>query len=243
MAEAMRGLKVKPTYENLVGVTFSDGLEHFQFPNRDAEPLRDGFILSQLDGEGMRQMQLQQELAIKETFQEHLSKQASDTTGVNISDIRQSSNAEAQTHRINNMLRPTGFRDVSVQQGTKPSRPTQFTDKSSETRYQDTAFFNFSDEMDTTAAPTGTDIGEQVARARSLADYDKHIEIRTRQVVEGVRQEAVSSLLQQEQRFTQQRAQDQVQPAAHIQPIEHQAQNVINEAHGAKYEVQGARQK
>ena len=62
-------------------------------------------------------------------------------------------------------------------------------------------------------------------------------------MVEGVRQEAVSALLQQELRFTQQGAQDQAQPAAHIQQIEHQTQNVINEAHGAIYEVQGARQK
>ena len=36
MAKAMRGLKVKPTYESLTGVAFSDGLEHIKFPNRDA---------------------------------------------------------------------------------------------------------------------------------------------------------------------------------------------------------------
>ena len=28
MAEAMRGLKVKPTYESLIGVAFSDVLEY-----------------------------------------------------------------------------------------------------------------------------------------------------------------------------------------------------------------------
>ena len=128
MAEAMRGLKVQPTYESLIGVAFSDGLEHIELPNRDAEFLRDGFILSQLDGEGMRQMQLQREQAIKATFKEHLFKQASDVTGVNISDSRHSPNAETQTHRINDMLRPTNFRDVFVQQGTKPSRPAKFTD-------------------------------------------------------------------------------------------------------------------
>ena len=72
----------------------SDGLENVKFPNRDAKFIREGFTL---DGEGMRQMQLQQEQAVKETFKEHLSKQASDTTGVNISDLRQSSNAETQT--------------------------------------------------------------------------------------------------------------------------------------------------
>ena len=172
MAIAMRGLKVKPTYEHLIGVAFSYGLGNIKTPNRDAKFLRDGFILSQLDGEGKRQMQLQHEQAINETFKEHVPTQASDVTGVNISGLRQSSDAEAQTKRINNMLGPTNFRGVSVQQGTKPSRPTQLTDESSVVCHQDTHFCNISDEMDTTAAPADTDIDEQVARAKSLADYE-----------------------------------------------------------------------
>ena len=65
MAIAMRGLKVKPPYEQLIGVESPDGLEQIEFPNRDEKILRDGFIPSQLDGEGMRQMQLQQAQASK----------------------------------------------------------------------------------------------------------------------------------------------------------------------------------
>ena len=72
------------------------------------------------------------------------------------------------------MLRPSNFRDVFVQQGIKPSRPTQFTDESSVTFHQDTQVFNISDEMDSTVAPADTDIDEQVARAKSLVDYEKH---------------------------------------------------------------------
>ena len=49
MAIAMRGLKVKPTYEDLIGLAKPDGLEHIKLPNRNAKSLRDGFILSQLD--------------------------------------------------------------------------------------------------------------------------------------------------------------------------------------------------
>ena len=52
----------------------------------------------------------------------------------------------------------------------------------------------------------------------------------------GVRQEAVTALLQQEQQHTQQRAQGHAQAVATIQQIERQAQCLI-------YEVQGARQK
>ena len=65
MATAVRWLQVKPAYGNLIGVAFSNGLEHIWFPNRDAKSLCDGFILSRLDGEGMRQMQLQQEQAVQ----------------------------------------------------------------------------------------------------------------------------------------------------------------------------------
>ena len=65
MAVTMRGLKLKPNYEDLIGVAVSDGSEHIKFPNRDAKFLREGFVLSQLDGEGMRVMQLQQEQAMK----------------------------------------------------------------------------------------------------------------------------------------------------------------------------------
>uniref|UniRef100_UPI00404B0ED7 hypothetical protein n=1 Tax=Flavobacterium sp. TaxID=239 RepID=UPI00404B0ED7 len=71
MAFAMHGLRVKPSYEQLIGVAVSDDLQHIKFPNRDATFLRKGFALSQLDGEGARQMEKQQELASKEAFKEH----------------------------------------------------------------------------------------------------------------------------------------------------------------------------
>ena len=56
MAQAMQGLRVKPTYEDLIGVAVSDGLENVKSPNRDSTFLRNGFVMSQLDNEGMRQM-------------------------------------------------------------------------------------------------------------------------------------------------------------------------------------------
>ena len=56
MAIAMRGLRVRPHHEYLIGAAKPDGLESFKLPNRDAKFLREGFTVSQLDGEGMRQM-------------------------------------------------------------------------------------------------------------------------------------------------------------------------------------------
>ena len=75
MASAMKGLRLKPTYEQLIDVAVSDGLDNIRFPNRDATFLRNGFVLSQLDGEGMRQMGKQQEMASKESYKEHLLKE------------------------------------------------------------------------------------------------------------------------------------------------------------------------
>ena len=72
MAVAMRGLRLKPIYEDLINVAVSDKLYNVKFPNRDAQFLRNGFVLSQLDGEGQRAMERQQEMASKEAYKEHL---------------------------------------------------------------------------------------------------------------------------------------------------------------------------
>ena len=68
MAISMHGLRVKPTYEDLIGVAVSDDLQHIKFPNRDASFLFIFFALSQLDGEGMRAIEKQQEMASKEAY-------------------------------------------------------------------------------------------------------------------------------------------------------------------------------
>ena len=74
MSIAMRGLKLKPNYEGLINVAVSDKLYNIKFPNRDASFLRNGYVMSQLDGEGMRTMERQQEMASKEAYKEHLLK-------------------------------------------------------------------------------------------------------------------------------------------------------------------------
>ena len=96
MAIAVRGLNVRRQYEDLIGVAFSDGLENIKFPNRNASFLRNGFVLSQLDGEGMRQMEKQQEMPSKESYKEHLLKAIAKNTGTNIHDSHQ----EMRTDRV-----------------------------------------------------------------------------------------------------------------------------------------------
>ena len=68
MAIAVKGLRSRPKYEQLIGVADSCELNNTKFPNRDAPCLRKGFVLPQLDGEGMRAMELQQQRHIKEVY-------------------------------------------------------------------------------------------------------------------------------------------------------------------------------
>ena len=107
MAIAMRGLRVKPSYEQLINVAVSDGLEQIKFPNRDATFLRNGFVLSQLDGDGMRVMEDQQKRHIKEVYMDSaLRSLASDRSSDSVSNFSFKS-AHAQntaTERINAML-------------------------------------------------------------------------------------------------------------------------------------------
>ena len=64
MSVAMKGLRIKPAYGQLIGVAVSGDLGHIRFPNRNASFLRNGFILSQLDGEGAIIME-RQDLPVK----------------------------------------------------------------------------------------------------------------------------------------------------------------------------------
>ena len=100
MTQAIKGLRVKPTYEDLIGVAVSDKLYNIKFPNRDATFLRNGFVLSQLDGEGMRSMEKQQEMASKEAYKEHLLKEIAKNTGSHIHDLRNDNHDDLRKERI-----------------------------------------------------------------------------------------------------------------------------------------------
>ena len=96
----MRGLQLKPNYEGLINVAASDKLYNTKCPNRDATFLKNGFVLSQLDGEGMRTMERQQEMTSKESYKEHFLKQIATNTGANIHDLRNDSHQEMRTERV-----------------------------------------------------------------------------------------------------------------------------------------------
>ena len=104
MANSIPGLRLRPSYEQLIGVAVSDELRNIKFPNRDASFLRNGFVLSQLDGEGMRQMERQQEMASKEAYKEHLLKQIAKNTGANFHDLRNDNHQDLRSERVNNAI-------------------------------------------------------------------------------------------------------------------------------------------
>ena len=106
MAIAVKGLRLKPKYEELINVAVSDKLYNIKFPNRNASFLRNGFVLSQLDGEGMRQMEKQQEMASKESYKEHLLKQLANNNSDNVShhSFRTANESDLREQRIGDML-------------------------------------------------------------------------------------------------------------------------------------------
>ena len=80
----MQGLRLKPACEQLIGVAVSGGLEQIKFPNRNAQFLRNAFVLSQLDGEGIKTMEDQQK-HIKEVYMDSALRSSASEHG---SDIR-----------------------------------------------------------------------------------------------------------------------------------------------------------
>ena len=88
MAIAMRGLRAKPSNEQLINVAMPDGLEHIKCPNRDSTFLRNGFILSQPAGDGMRVMEDQQKRHIKEVYMDSAFRSlASDRSSDSVSNL------------------------------------------------------------------------------------------------------------------------------------------------------------
>ena len=106
MANAVHGLRVKPSYEDLINVAVSDGLGNVEFLHRNASFLRNGFILSQLGNEGVRQMGKQQEITFKQAFKESLLTYIAINTGANLYDLRSESHQEMRGDRIREFITP-----------------------------------------------------------------------------------------------------------------------------------------
>ena len=138
------------------------------------------FILSQLDNEGMRQMQLQQEQASKQAFKKRLSKKVAINTGSNLSDTRNHNEADLRTERVNQALNPnTQFCSISR------------SDHDMESHYSipPSDEVEMGDDIPRDGIPRSRGSSMSVARQGSaVADIDGEIE-RQRQIAEYERQQ------------------------------------------------------
>ena len=218
MTIAMQGLRVKLKYEDLIGVAYPDGLENIKYPNRDAKFLRDGFVLSQLDGEGMRAMEKQQEMASKESYKEHVLKHIATNTGANIHDLRNDSHQELRTDRINQAPNPQFYNtpqsdhEMESMHSLPPSDETEIRDDMptrtmprSETTYLPS--LNSRQAMSDNVANQSSavaDLTGEIERQRLIAENElRQQAIRQTRQLEIVRQEAAPVLQPTTQALTE----------------------------------------
>ena len=210
MAVAIAGLNKKPTYNELIGEALQDQFYNVKFPNRNAKFLREGFILSQLDGEGMREMQRQQEMASKEAYKEHLLKQIAINSGAKLSDLKNGANAETQTDKVERMLN-TGTNTIPQPTSSSATmtedQPT--SSSATNTEQKETATIGASTEQKETAT-----IGTVTEESAIAANYERKAEelrvmtelqrqqqeFRHQEQVETIRQQALAQLQQQADR-------------------------------------------
>jgi len=170
MAQSIKGLRLKPTYEDLIGVAVSDELRNIKFPNRDASFLRNGFVLSQLDGEGQRVMERQQEMASKEAYKEHLLKEIAKNTGSNLHDLRNDAHHELRRDRVESLI-------------TTPTRPQTF----------DMTIDDYDDDGASFDTPLVSDYSSKINR---ILNFEEEEEIETKNIQENKREQTRKELSQ-----------------------------------------------
>ena len=116
---ASYGLKKKPTLNDL-----ADRIENepntIKYPDRTATTVRNSFELSQLDGEGMRQMEQQQAQQMAEIAKENAIRNLAKNSDMNHADLSEKAKVVTKSQSVQAMLRP-----VSSDKTTQESRPTQ----------------------------------------------------------------------------------------------------------------------
>ena len=140
-------------------------------------------------------MEKQQGIASKEAYKEHLLKEIANNTGANFHDLRQSSNAEAQTGRAETMLKPLGVdQGVNTSQPTRTSTGTETYDNPRKSQGAQTDREHYIGDDDDELMPVYTNV---VHNSAATADYSGEVE----------RQQ---SLVEHMQRENQRRAEEQL---------------------------------
>ena len=248
---------MKPTYEDLINVAVSNELQIGKFPNRDAKFLREGSVLSQLDGEGMRQMEKQQGQASKEAYnKKHLLKEIAKNTGANIHDLINDSHQELRTDRTNQALNPNAqfYNLARSDQDMKPLRSLppslRSLPPSGEIEIRDNMSDRTIPRSETTYLPSlgrsqamSDDVANQstavadrtkeVERQKQIAEYGRQQQ-ETRQFrrLETVRQEAAPVLQSTTQELTESHRNEAIAYVANL------TENALNKLNKQSQEIQ-----
>ena len=257
MAIALRGLRVKNSYEQLIGVSFSDELENVEFLNRDATFLRNGFVSSQLDGEGMRTMERQLQMASKESYKEHSLKQIATNTGANIHDLRNDSHQEMRTDRVEKavhfdtsqdddvpMTASSGVQAEAQMDSTGVQAKAQTTSSGSQS--SKTKMDQFGGTQTTTikmkdrGSQATEDRSEEIEQLRQASELEKQVLIdQHEQNIERVRQQVTEQVMAQaEAEHSKKKECHKQESLEKAQITEAEAQRQINQAqHQAQQEA------
>ncbi len=101
-----QGLRKRPTYENSIDY-FTNDPDRIKYPDRRAKLLRNGFELSQLDGEGMRDLEDQQLMSMKFQAQQNILNQMARDHGVPISELQGVQQRQDTRQRVERMTSQT----------------------------------------------------------------------------------------------------------------------------------------
>ena len=135
VATQSSGLKKKPTLNEL-----ADRIENapntIKYPDRTATTVRNSFELSQLDGEGMREMEQQQAQHMAEVAKENASNLAKNS-GTNHADLSEKAKATTRSVGVQKMLKPS---DKGTQEA--PTTPNAETSPEGHTTTSELIFAN-----------------------------------------------------------------------------------------------------
>ena len=206
--------------------------------------LRNGSVLSHLDGEGMRAMEIQQEIASKHAFKESLLKQAAINTGSNVSDLRNQHEADLRTERVTQALDtnaqfghiPQSDHEMESVHSLPPGVETEIRDDTSirtiprsETTYLPS--LNRSQSMSDVAHQSSAvaDLTNEIERQRQIAEYElQQQELRQTRQLEIVRQEAAFELHSTTQSLTESHRNEATTAIAYVTNSTENALNRLN---------------
>ena len=169
--------------------------------------------MSQLDGEGMRTMERQQEMASKEAHKEHMLKQIATNTGANIHDLRNEPHQERGTDIIHQALNPNAqfYNIARSDHDLEPLHslpPSDGDDMSARTLPRSEASHQPGQDVANHSSAVA-DLTKEVERQKQIAEYERQQqETRQSRQLEIVRQEAAAVLQSTTQTLTEQSAQD-----------------------------------